>query len=337
MQLHLKVAGTGSYLPDEIIPTEFFANRTLNTYDEKGNLIKESSFKTEEIIKRTGIKERRRSETYEFPSDMGYKAAVEAIERSGITVDSLTGIILATVTEDSNFPSGACKIQRMLGARNCLAYDIANACASFPEALAQANARVLRRPGNYLVIASETLTKMTDYGTTDQQGNEIRAPDVNSTLFGDGAGATVLTPTEEPIGIFAEYSASDPFDGKECYIFRDEKRFLRMPKGKAVMKEAIREMTKAAKNIKSQIGWERADVYLPHQANIRIINGVAKELEDDGAKVFINVDKYGNMSGATCAIGLHECLEESVINPGSKVVIMSVGAGLANSAVGIQF
>src|SRR3989344_4370812 len=192
--LHLEIAGTGSYLPEEIIPNEFFTNRLLNQYDSNEQIENKKTLTSEEIVKVTGIKERRKSKPEEYPSDMGFQAAVRAIEVSGIKADSLVGIVLASVTEDVDFPSGACKIQKNLDVKNCFAYDVANACAGFPEALAQANSRVLKVPGNYLVIAAECLTKMTDYD------------DINSTLFGDGAGAAVLTPTEEQRGILAEYS-----------------------------------------------------------------------------------------------------------------------------------
>jgi 3-oxoacyl-[acyl-carrier-protein] synthase-3 len=322
---HLEVAGTGSYLPEERITNDNFTGRLLNFYDVKGNVIDRKEFTAEGIVRVTGIEERRKSAPDEFPSDMGYRAAVKAIEKSGISADSLVGIIFATVTEDVNFPSAACKVQKKLGVRGCFAYDVADACAGFPEILAQANTRVLRCPGNYLCIAADCLTKMVD------------DTDANSTLFGDGAGAVVLTPTEERTGILGEYSISDPFDGQDKMIFRDANRFLRMPEGQAVMKRAIYSMVESARVLKEEIGWEKADVYIPHQANIRIIQGVERKVAREGAEVFTNIDKYGNMSAATCAIALDEALEQGVIKPRSRVIVTSFGGGLVTSAVGIQF
>lgn len=327
---HLKIAGTGRYLPKTILTNEYFEFlERLNQYDRDNNIIKtlEGSTKitSQKIIEITGIKERRKSAPNEFPSDMGYKAAEIAIEKSGINVDSLVGIIVATVTEDTNFPSAAVKIQKYLGAKNCFAYDIANACAGFPEALAQANSRVSTRPGNYLVISSECLTKMTDY------------TDLNSTLFGDGAGAAVLIPTEEPVGILADYSKSNPFDDHDIFIFRDSKRTLRMPEGQSVMKEAVRCMLESARCLKEKIGWERADIYIPHQANGRILDAIEKRVSSEGSFVYKNIERYGNMSSATCAVALDEAIEKEIIKEGSKVIITSFGAGLVTAAVAIQF
>lgn len=325
-QLHLEIIGTGSYLPPEIISNSYFLNRPLRKYDVKGEIIEERTFITEEeIIERTGIKERRKARPDQSPSDLGYIAAKRAIENSGIRTDTITGIILASVTENINFPSGACKIQKQLEIKNCFAYDIANACAGFPEALSQANARVATRPGNYLVIASECLTQIVDYHG------------INSTLFGDGAGAAVLTPTESERGIRAEYSICNPHEGRDKRIFRDKENFLRMPEGNLVLKSAIRNMVKSAKEIKKQLGWERADVYIPHQANIRIIEGVAERVKKDGAIIFNNIEKVGNMSAATCAVGLNEALRTGTIKQGHKVIITSFGGGEVTAAVAIQF
>ena len=143
--LHLKIAGTGSHLPEEILPNEYFLGRELKIYDLEDRVIGTKVLEnSDDIFGVTRIRERRKSKPCEFPSDLGYLAAVKAIEMSGLKADSLVGIILATVTEECNFPSGACKIQKKLGVRNCLAYDTANACAGFPEALCPANARVVR-------------------------------------------------------------------------------------------------------------------------------------------------------------------------------------------------
>ncbi len=323
--LHLKIAGTGRYLPAEIIPNNFFEGRKLNTYDKTGAVVDAKEVSEKDILRVTGIGERRKSASNECPSDMGYAAAVRAIEKSGIEVGSLAGIIFATVTEDKNFPSAACKIQEKLGARNCFAFDIANACAGFPEALASANSRVLRKLGNYLVAASECLTKMTDY------------TDLNSTLFSDGAGAAVLVPTEDNLGICAEYSVSDPFGGKLDYIFRDKDKILRMPAGRAVMREATRQMIEASSVLKMDAGWDRADVYIPHQANGRIIDEIEKRVKEEGSVVYRNIEKYGNMSAATCAVALDEAIEDGTICDGKRVIVVSFGAGLVTSGVAIQF
>jgi 3-oxoacyl-[acyl-carrier-protein] synthase III len=323
--VRLKVVGTGRYLPENVVDNGFFVGRELNIYDFEGKVIDSKSRTGEQIFGTTGIKERRRANDYEEPSDMGYKAAVKAIEKSGLKVDSLTGIISCSVSERSNYPNVAGKIQKKIGARNCFAKNIEYACAGFPEALAEVNSRVLRRPGNYLVVAVEKMSSMTDYS------------DLNSTLFGDGAGAAFLEMTEEDKGIMAEYSINDPFNKKDGYIFRDYKGFCRMPEGSRVLKLAVRGMLDAAKNLKEKAGWEFADVYVPHQANGRILDGIVKGVEKEGAIVFRNIEKYGNMSSATCAVALDEALEQGIITEGKKVIVASVGSGIVTSGVAIQF
>jgi 3-oxoacyl-[acyl-carrier-protein] synthase-3 len=121
-------------------------------------------------------------------------------------------------------------------------------------------------------------------------------------------------------------------------IFKDPVGgFIRMPDGSTVLKRAVESMTKSVVGLKKMIGWDRADVYIPHQANERIIAGVEKKLKDDGAAVYRNISRYGNMSSATCAVALDEAIEDRTIKEGSRVIITSFGSGLVTSAVGIQF
>lgn len=328
--LRLQIAGTGSYLPETVIPNSYFVGRPLNKYDLDGNLVESKILTDEGIVRVTGIRERRRSNPGTMSSDLGYIAAERAMADAGVDPDSLVGIIFSTVTEDKNFPNGAAKIQKRLGAKNCFAYDMANACAGFPEALMQANSRVLRRPGNYLVVAAECLWNMVD------------EDDVNSTLFGEGAGAVVLKPTYGPAGFVAEYSISNPFDGKDSHIFRDKKRIMRMPDGDPVMKSAVREMVKSVEELKRLAGWNCADLIIPHQANIRIIEPIARRVGKDGTKVFVNIERYGNMSTATTAIGLDEARKQGLIIPssdtanGTRVILTAFGASETTSAVAYQ-
>ncbi|MDP3765597.1 MAG: 3-oxoacyl-[acyl-carrier-protein] synthase III C-terminal domain-containing protein, partial [Nanoarchaeota archaeon] len=144
-------------------------------------------------------------------------------------------------------------------------------------------------------------------------------------------------------GILAEYSKSNPFDGRDYWIFRDRSGYLRMPEGSNVLKEAVREMLESVRVLKKETGWDRAEVYIPHQANGRIIAGIEARISEEGAIVFKNIESYGNMSSATCAIALDEALREGVIKKGidgtvgSRVIITSFGSGLVTSAVAIQF
>ena len=335
----LEIVGTGSYVPEEVIPNSYFEGRDLFNYDALGNRIGGSVRLTDEkILKQTGIRERRRSKPDEWPSDMGYIAALRALENADVSANSLVGIILASVTERCNFPSGACKLQEKLGARNvCVAYDMQSACAGFPEALMDADARALRIPGNYLVVASEALTKIVGFD------------DVNSDLFGDGAGAVVLKPTNEERGIAAGYAKSEPFDGKLEYIIRDPADFLRMPEGPNVLKAAVRSMIEAGNSLKRDLGWEKVRLIIPHQANSRIVGGVAERIgakivtdvseidRYDGTLVFQNVARYGNISAVTCPLALDECRRSGIIKKGDRVEIISFGSGIVTSGVAVQF
>lgn len=325
---NLGVVGTGSYLPEQVVRTEEFENIDMWAYDFKGNRVGEPRrFTSQKLIELTGIKERRKSRSDEWPSDMGYRAATMALERSEISSDNLAGIVVASVSERDNFPSAAIKIQEKLGARNVrVAYDLQNACAGFPIALATANALSRDFDGYWLVIASECLTKVNDY------------TDINSHLFGDGAGAVVLGSGKKSGQIVASYSRSEPFEGNNQMIFRDSKaNCIRMPDGAGVLRRAVNSMGDSVRGLKQDLGWDRADVYIPHQANERIIAGVEKNLKDEGAIVYRNIAKYGNMSSATCAVALDEAIRDGTIKEGSKVIVTSFGAGLATSAVALQF
>ncbi len=326
MGCRLEIIGTGSYLPLDIRTNEYFSGVVKCKHDAQGNKLEHRVLSPESIFQVTGIKERRYAGQNEHPSDMGYQASVRALEHSGIEADSIKGIIVASVSEKKNFPSAACKIQKKLGIRNCFAYDMQNACAGFPEAMIEADARACRNEGgNYLVIASEKLSAHTNL------------EDINSTLFGDGAGAAVLKWSESGKGIVANYSVSDPFDGNDELIFRNEGNYIWMPDGGTVMKLAVRNMLESARVLKERADWKGADVYIPHQANGRILDAVAKRVVDDGAIVYRNIEKYGNMSAATCAVALDEAIRDGTIHEGSRVIITSFGSGLVTSGVAVQF
>ncbi|MGV8142645.1 MAG: 3-oxoacyl-ACP synthase III family protein [Candidatus Pacearchaeota archaeon] len=342
---HLEIIGTGSYLPEQIVGNEAFIDRDLWAYDSFGQKTGAPHRLTaDKIFELTGIRERRKSEFNEWPSDMGYVASLRALEAARVSADSLVGIVVATVGERDNFPSAAVKIQHKLGARNVqIAYDMQNACAGFPLALIQANAQSRDFEGNWLVVGSECLTKINDY------------TDYNCHLFGDGAGAVVCKPTTAQRGILGVYSRSAPFneEGLEGIdmIFRDSRaNCIRMPNGGAVLKRAVGAMVDSARSLKGDLLWDKADVYIPHQANERIIAGVEKKLRSEGAIVYRTVERYGNMSSATCPVALDEAVRDGTIKitqngslsrpqigDGSKVIITSFGSGLVTSAVAVQF
>ncbi|MBU2576790.1 MAG: ketoacyl-ACP synthase III [Nanoarchaeota archaeon] len=329
--VHLEVTGTGAYLPEKVVKNEDFEGRLFYAYDGFGNRIGDGEeITSEKIYELSGIRERHYAARGETPSSMGTLAAIKAIDDSGTDPKDLVGIILATVSEKINFPSGACKIQRALGnyygiELSCEAEDIAVACAGAVKGMINANSRVLRRKGNYLVVGAEDVSGMTE------------DDDRNKFLFGAGAGAVVLTPITGNKGIIREYSISNPYEGRDSWIIRDENNYLRMSEGRKVMKEAIKGMLFSVKKLKEDVGWDCADVYIPHQANGRILDKVEMGVARDGSIVYRNIDRTGNMSSATCLVALDDARKEGVVKKGSKVIMTSFGSGLVTSAVAIQF
>lgn len=329
--VRLAVIGTGSYLPERVVTNAEFANRPLQYHDAEENVSKIDTFSEADIVKRSGILTRRLAEPQETPDTMGYRAARIALEKANLKPSDLTGIIVGTVSQRSNYPSAAVRIAEKLEISGCCAFDIAAACCGYIEAMIDANSRVLRRTGPWLVIGSEHMSSMTE---TDS---------VNTYLFGDGAGAAVLVPSSDARGIVAEHSGCDPLDGKAGCIFRGRLGTLRMPDGGKVLEEAVRAMTSGAECVKKIAGWQHADVYIPHQANERIIARVERTLADKGALVYRTISSYGNMSSATCAVALDEALQKGFVRtstadtPGSRVVLTSFGSGLYAAAMAIQF
>lgn len=322
-----KIVGVGHYLPEKVIRNSYFEERNpLFHYDKNEERTGDPIFTSDEwIMKRMGVAERREAGKDEYVHHLGAEAAKRALENAGMEPDSLDGIMLATVTQKEKFPSAAIKVQKLIGARNVKeAFDIGAACAGFPLTLHLADLAVQASHWTYLAIAVDTLRKITD------------DTDVNAPLFGDGAGAAILSYTSEKRGVLAYSAGSDPFDGKDELIFQGKEEKLRMPEGKYVHREAIESMVSLAEDIKNQLGWsnEDIDLFIPHQANIRILNQVAERLGLEG-KVFINIEKYGNMSPATCAVAYSEAVEQGRIKEGSKVIVVAFGSGLIYTGVGI--
>ncbi len=329
------ISGTGYYLPEKVVDNSEFEGKILSPYwydakvvmeDGKPKKVKCSS---EWIEKRMGALERRYSADDEYVHDMGAKASMMALDNAGITAKDLDGIIVATATSKHNFPSTAVLIQEILGADNLkdIPIDISSACAGYNKALIDASRIVKNEPGlNYLVIASETLSKL------------LREGDLNNPLFGDGAGAAIVSYTDEDKGILAYSMDSDPFGGKSMLINHDSEQKMNMPEGNKVFREAVTKMPNLAKDVIEQLNWDIDDIYLiPHQANIRIINKIKKICSCSDDQVYVGIEKYANMSGATCAIGLAEGRESGKIKEDTKVILTAIGSGLVTAAVGIQF
>ncbi|AJC19880.1 beta-ketoacyl-ACP synthase III [Pandoraea pulmonicola] len=320
--IYSRVVGTGSYLPARRVTnqqlTDELATRGIETSDEW-------------IVTRTGIKARHFAAPEQKTSDMAVEAAKRALEMAGLEAGQVELIIVATSTPDFVFPSTACYVQSKLGITNgCAAFDVQAVCSGFAYAMATADNFI--RSGAYknaLVIGAETFSRILDFND--------RATCV---LFGDGAGAVVLTASSEP-GIL---SSALHADGSYAHILcvpgnvdagavRGE-AFLYMD-GQAVFKLAVRVLEKVANEALDKAGLEPSaiDWLIPHQANLRIMSSTAHKLGLSEDKMVVTVDQHGNTSAASIPLALDVAVRDGRIKPGQNVMIEGVGGGFTWGAV----
>lgn len=312
------IIGTGSYVPEQRV-TNKDLEKIIDTNEDW-------------IVTRTGISERRKAEGHLATSDMGVLAAQKAIEAAGITPEDLDLIIVATITSDMIFPSTACIIQDKIGATKAAAFDLNAACTGFIYGLSVASQFITTGMYKYvLVIGAETMTRV------------LNPTDRNTLiLFGDGAGAAILGPVAEGEGLLSFDLGSD---GSGAMLLYQEAGGSRLPSsietveagkhymtmfGNDVFKFAVRIMGEASIKALDKAGLAREDLdYLvPHQANIRIVDAAVKRLALPTEKVFINLDRYGNMSGASIPVALDEAVRSKKINKDDTVLLVGFGAGL---------
>ena len=317
MNIKAGIIGTGSYVPEGSYDN-FYFEKIMDTSDEW-------------IRTRTGISERRIASEKQATSDLAYEAAKRALADAEISAEDVELIILATASPDKPIPSTACIVQDKLGASNAAAFDISAACSGFIYALDIARRFVENGTHkNVLIIGAETLSRIVDY--TDR---------TTAVLFGDGAGAAVISQTEEN-GIMSAHIGADGSGGDYLQIpaggsrlpASDDTVANNMHKvkmaGSDVFKFAVRKMADASKEAIKKAGLELEDIdfLVPHQANIRIIEASAKRLKIDMDKVYVNLDRYGNMSAASVPVALDEAVKEGKIKKGDKVVLVGFGGGL---------
>jgi len=320
------IIGLGAYLPEKVL-TNKDLEKMVDTTDEW-------------ITTRTGIEERRIADKNTPTSELAKEAALSALKNAGIVAQDIELLIVATITPDMTFPSTACLVQNKIGAKKAACFDISAACAGYIYGMAIASSFI--KAGLYknaLVIGAEKLSAITDWSDRN-----------TCVLFGDGAGACVLSEVEND-GIL---SFSLGADGGQSDLLKmpgggtlnpathqtvDEKlHFLKM-KGNEVFKSAVKAMADAANDAVKQVklGCKDISCVIPHQANQRIISAVAKKLGLDEQKIFMNIKKYGNMSSASTAVALYEAANEKRIKKGDIVVLDAFGSGFVWAACVIKW
>jgi 3-oxoacyl-[acyl-carrier-protein] synthase-3 len=312
------ILATGAYLPEKVL-TNADLEKMVDTSDEW-------------IVSRTGIRERRIAADHEAASDLAVKAAKQALDRAGISAEQIDLIIVATVTPDMAFPATACLVQHQLGANKAATFDVSAACSGYMYAIATASQFIATGIYRYaLVIGVDVLSRILNWEDRN-----------TCVLFGDGAGATVLGPVEEGYGFLSFELGGDgsggdllkiPAGGSRlpaCEKTVAEKLHTVSMNGREVFKFAVRVMGTAAEEALKKAGLTKEDIdlFVPHQANIRIIEAAAKRFDLPTEKVVINLDRYGNMSSASIPVALNEAIENGKVKKGDIVVLCGFGGGL---------
>lgn len=315
-----RIAGTGAYAPDRIV-TNFELEQLVDTSDAW-------------ITERTGIKQRHVAAEGETASDMAFEAAKRALEAAGVAANELDMIVVGTISADMPLPACAAFLQKKLGVTGIPAFDVAAACAGFVYALSIGDQFIktgMHR--NVLVVGVELLSRVLNWND--------RATCV---LFGDGAGAAVLTPSSANTGrvlstrlhtdsTWAESlcipagGSKEPVTADSLAQARDKVHMV----GQDIFKVAVKNLTSASREALADAALEpgQVDWVVPHQANLRIINQVATRLDIPLERFVLNIDRYGNTSSASIPIALDEAVRDGRIRPGHKVLMCALGAGIS--------
>ncbi|ALA81455.1 TPA: beta-ketoacyl-ACP synthase III [Stenotrophomonas maltophilia] len=312
-RIYSRIAGTGSYLPEKVL-TNADLEKMVETSDEW-------------IQSRTGIRERHIAAEGETTSDLGYQAALRALEAAGIDASQLDMIVVGTTTPDLIFPSTACLIQAKLGVAGCPAFDVNAACSGFVFALGVADKFI--RSGDckhVLVIGTETLTRMVDWNDR-----------TTCVLFGDGAGAVVLKADEET-GILSTHLHADGSKKELLWNpvgvstgFKDGANgggTINM-KGNDVFKYAVKALDSVVDETLAANGLDKSDLdwLIPHQANLRIIEATAKRLDMSMDQVVVTVDKHGNTSSGSVPLALDAAVRSGKVERGQLLLLEAFGGG----------
>ncbi len=318
-----KISALGTYVPPRLL-----TNADLEKMVDTSN---------EWIMQRTGIRERHLVDPGVATSDLGAMAARAALAERGIDSTDIEAIVVATVTPDMMFPSTACLVQHKLGAKGAWGFDLSAACSSFLYAL-QTGSQFIATGAHkkLLVIGSDVMSSIIDY--TDR---------ATCVLFGDGAGAVVVEPADEDsLGLIDFIHEIDGSGGCALYMpgggslhpstheTVDKKMHFVHQDGQAVFKYAVRKMSEVCENLLSRNGLKGSDidVFIPHQANLRIINATGDRLGLRPESIIINIDRYGNTTAGTIPLAMNTAREEGKLKKGKLVLLASVGAGFTVGA-----
>jgi 3-oxoacyl-[acyl-carrier-protein] synthase III len=305
------ITGLGCHVPERVMTNDDL-REFIDTSDEW-------------IVARTGIKERRIAKPEEAMTDIALPACIRALEMAGVEAATVDLLVVATITPDMSFPSTAALLADQLGMPDAAAYDLSAGCTGFMYAIAQAYAMLAAGLAERaLVVGGDVLSKILDWSDRS-----------TLVLFGDGAGAVVLEAV--PAGGFLGFElGADGAGGESLWLpgsgsrlFEDSTRFVKM-NGREVFKFATRVMVSSAQAILAECGKtvDEIDVYVPHQANIRIINHAAEKLGIPEEKIVVNVDRYGNTSSGSIPLALADAADDGRLGPGKLVLMTGMGAGL---------
>ncbi|CAM4059067.1 beta-ketoacyl-ACP synthase III [Lederbergia lenta] len=304
------IIGVGKYAPEKVL-TNKDLEKMVDTSDEW-------------IKTRTGIEERRIAADDMNTSDMAYAAAKEAIANAGISPEEIDMILVATVTPDQPFPTVSCMLQERLGCVKASAMDISAACAGFMYGLATAKQFIESGANKHvLIVGVEKLSTITDWNDRN-----------TAVLFGDGAGAVVVSSVSEDRGILSFELGADGTGGK--HLYQDEHIMMN---GREVFKFAVRQMGESSINVIEKAGLTKDDVdfLIPHQANIRIMEAARQRLDLPEEKMAKTVNKYGNTSSASIPMALCDELESGKIKDDDIIVMVGFGGGLTWGAIALKW